>query len=124
MSNPAFPTLTGTFKLPDSKQFGLELEDPAQKTDIEGGYVITRPKHTRIPRKTWTGISYVQLNSTDKAALESFWNTVKGGSLIFDWTNPEDGSLYLVRFKDPVKFKYAGIGQTHYWDCSFSLQQA
>jgi hypothetical protein len=118
----AFPTLPSG-SLPDSKQFAISLEDPAMRTEMEGGYVITRKKHTRTPRRTWA-IAYQMLTEGDRTTLDDFWNTTAGGSLAFDWTNPADGSIYTVRFKDPLNFKYAGIGTSKRWDCSFSLEQA
>jgi hypothetical protein len=117
-----YPTLPSG-SLPDSKQFGIQLEDPAMRTEMEGGYVITRPKHTRAPRRTWP-IAYQMLTDADRTTLGNFWNTTKGGSLTFDWTNPADGAIYTVRFKDPLQFKYVGIGSSKRWDCSFSLEQA
>jgi hypothetical protein len=117
-----FPTLPSGSK-PDSHQFTQTAEDPAMRTDIEGGYVVSRPKHTRTPRKNW-GIAYQQLTAADKTALDAHWDAAHGGSLIFDWTNPENSVVYQVRFKDPLTWRYVGIGPTKLWDCSFSLEQA
>lgn len=122
MPNPIYPTLPSG-SLPDSAQFGQDLEDPAMRTEMEGGYVATRPKHTRAPRKTWM-VAYRNLTDDDKLSLETFWGTVRGGSVIFDWTNPSNLTVYQVRFKDPLKFRYTGIGSSQRWDCSFSVEQA
>jgi hypothetical protein len=120
--NPIYPTLPSG-SLPDSRQFSQALEDPAMRTEMEGGYVSTRPKHTRTPRKTWS-VAYQMLTDADKTELETFWNTVKGGSVIFDWTNPANDVVYQVRFKEPLNFQYKGIAYTRRWDCSFSVEQA
>lgn len=122
MADPVFPTLTNLVK-PDSSKHTETREDPAMRTEAEGGYVITRAKHTRVPRKSWT-VGYRMLLNSDKAALDAFWDLVRGGSAIFDWTNPQDNVLYKVRFKEQIRWAYTGIGSSQRWDCSFSLEQA
>lgn len=118
----AFPTFTSG-AIPDSKQFKESKEDPVLRSQIEGGYVATRPKHTRNPRKTWS-ITIRQLTNADKALLDAHWNSQHGGSLIFDWVNPQNSTTYQVRYKTPQDFSYVGSGNLQRWDCSFSLEQA
>lgn len=122
MSVPVFIELPSGNK-PDTKKFSQELEDPSMRTDMDGGYVVSRAKHTRKPRKTW-GCGYTQINNTDKAALEAFWETVRGGSTIFQWANPQDEVTYMVRFKGPIRFVYVGVGLTQLWDADFTVEQA
>lgn len=117
-----FPTLSPA-AVPDSSQFQVMFEDPVMRSEMEGGYVITRARHTRAPRKTWR-IVYRMLRNFDRLTLESFWTTVRGGSATFNWTNPQDGSTYIVRFKDPLQMTYVGRGSNQRWDCSFTLEQA
>ena len=119
MPNPTFPLAADQ----DSSKFSVEQEDPALRTEIEGGYVVTRKKHTRTPRKTFTtGFAY--LNNTDRATLQTFWNTVSGGTLIIDWTNPQDLAVYQVRFKGgPLKFTYVGRLGNQRWDVAITLEQ-
>lgn len=108
---------------PDSKTFGVSLEDPAMRSETEGGYVITRARHTRAPRKTWA-FGYKMLTNADRLALENFVTTVRGGSLIFTWLNPQDFVTYNVRFKELPKFGYEGLGTVQRWNCSMTLEQA
>lgn len=120
MSYPAYPTLANK---PDSRKYQVTQEDPAIRSPLEGGYVASRPRHTRATmRQTWN-ISYTFVPDSDKDALVSFVNTVKGGSNIFTWTNPEDGVLYYVRFKQMPSYKYVGAGSSRRWDIDFALEQ-
>ena len=120
MPNPVFPTLS---QGQDSKQFSMVQEDPTLSSPVEGGYVITRARHTRTPRKTFTS-GFTGIGAADKALLEAFLNTVRVGSVIFDWTNPEDSAVYQVRFTKPVTFRYVGIRDTRLWDVQFEVQTA
>jgi phage-related protein len=122
MSNPVFPALPSGKQM-DSSKTSVARENPVQRTELEGGYVATRAKHTRAPRKTWS-CGFTFISNADKGALETFWDTVKGGSVAFDWTNPQDSIVYTVRFKgDPLKFSYVGRGTAQYWDVTFDLEQ-
>lgn len=121
MPNPVFPTLTNT---EDSSFYNLELEDSSMKTEMEGGYVVTRSKHTRAARRTFTS-GFTFLNTADKALLDTFYgSTVKGGAVIFDWTDPVTTTVYQVRFLEPMSFKYVGKGTNKLWNVTFKLQQA
>jgi hypothetical protein len=123
MSNPLYPTLADGMR-PDSAQYEVTTEDVSMSTKMEAGYVYTRPRFLRAPRKTFK-IGYQQLTDAHKAALDTFYSTtVKGGSVIFDWYNWEDLVTYAVRFKGELTFKYVGRGDYRVWDCSFTLEQA
>lgn len=117
--NPRFPTLsTGQ----DAKRFGVSFEDPSIKEKMEGGYVVSRARHTRTPRKKFTS-GFTNITNDDKATLQAFWNQVRGGSVIFDWENPEDGLIYAVRFLK-MNFEYSGVGATRLWNVSFEVEEA
>ena len=122
MTNPAFPVLS---RGQDSKFYTVTQENPALSTKIEGGYVVSRPKHTRKPRKTFT-TGFTGLSTNDRATLQAFYDTVRGGSMVFDWQDPITLNVYQVRFQgeDGLQFKYVGMGNQRLWDVSFSLQQA
>ena len=119
MTNPVFPTLSTT---QDSALYSVELEDQSIKTPLDGGYVASRPRHTRLPRKTFkTG--YTMLTETDKQTLEQFYGAMKGGSVIFDWTDTSTNTTYSVRFADKLSWKYTGKGNYKRWDIQLTLQQ-
>lgn len=120
MTNPVFPILT---ERPDTKLYGVEFEDQSTGSKMDGGYVVTRPKHTRSPRRTFS-TGYTMLKPIDRAALDTFYRTVFGGSVIFDWIDPMTSVVYQVRFTSKLAYKYSGVGTTQRWDISFTLEQA
>jgi hypothetical protein len=123
MTNPVFPTLALPKGGQDSTQFAIKVEDVAIKTEMEGGYVVSRARHTRTPRQTFS-TGYKGISDADRTTLQNFYNTVGGGSVIFDWANPVDLVTYQVRFASELEFRYAGVGVTKLWDVSFQVQQA
>lgn len=123
MSDPVFPTLTFTNGGEDSKLYRMQQEDPTLKTEMEGGYVVSRARHTRIPRKTFS-TGYTGISDADKKILENFYAQVRGASMIFDWIDPVGGTVYKVRFDGPIEFRYVGIGPTKLWDIQFKVVQA
>jgi hypothetical protein len=117
---PALPSLSK----PDSSQFSYTVEDPSMGSETEGGYKITRARFRRTKlRRSWP-LKYTMLTNSDRLALENFYNLVRGGSEIFQWTNPQDDLVYLVRFEGELKFGYEGIGLSQRWNCSFTLAEA
>lgn len=110
---------------PDSRKYSVAMDDSTITAPTEGGYEFTRLRFTRKPRKTWT-VGYTEITNANKELFRVFWEDVaKGGSVIFDWHNHEDGLTYAVRFLgDSIKFEYQGIGPTKLWTFSFSLKQA
>ena len=101
----------------DSKLYSMEQEDTSITTKMEGGYVMSRARHTRAPRKMFT-IGYTDISDADKQLLEAFWNTTRGKAEMFEWTNEMDSVTYIVRFSGKPVFKYSGLGGNHRWDVS------
>jgi hypothetical protein len=100
----------------DSSKFGFEQEDVGIRSEMEGGYVLTRPRHNRNPRRTWhTGFS--DLSNIDKLTLETFIDA-QGTYLAFNYTLPVTGDIINVRFKQMPKFEYKGFGANLRWDVS------
>jgi hypothetical protein len=107
----------------NSKKFApLPAEDPSITTEVEGGYAIGRPRHTRPPRRSWTQ-GWDCASNADKITLETFWDSQKGRSNLFQWTNPDDNVVYVVRFKSPPRYAYMGAGATKLWDMTVELEQ-
>ncbi|MFM0095681.1 hypothetical protein PQQ87_08710 [Paraburkholderia nemoris] len=131
MTNPVFPNIVSAEPVSpqmstgeDSKNFGIEYEDPSMQTKMDGGYVVSRAKFTRTPRRTWTS-GYTSISNSDKQILSNFYQSVMGGSVIFDWTSPQDGQIYQVRFiSGSLKFRYTGIGTSQLWDVTYQVQEA
>lgn len=115
-----FPTLS----IDQDSQYFRErsAENPAVAKKMEGGYVHTRPRHTRRPRRSFsTGFSF--LNEADKAALQAFWNAVHGSSDAFYWTHPISKEQIYCRFaeSEEFEFRYAGVGDNFRWDIELKL---
>lgn len=109
-----YPTLS---EKPDQKSYSVEKEDPAISNEMEGGYVTSRPRFLRNPRKTFR-FSYKALPEKDYLQLEEFWDQVRGRSVIFQYKDWHDGVIYDVRFKTRFKAKFVGAGDTRWWDIS------
>lgn len=122
MTNPVFPTLPSGFKL-DSAKYEVSRIDPSMSAQMDGGYSVTRARHTRKPRYTFR-VAYTDITNADKTVLDAFYDTVRGGSVIFDWIDPASTVSFSVRLKSPLSFKYVGYGLNRRWDCSFDLEQA
>lgn len=121
------------FSVPqDRRYYSVEHENNTERTKFEGGYVASRPKFPRNPvRRTWrTG--FTDMSPADRAILEGFWNTVAGGSVVFQWLDVHawEGAKYLVpgtdaapyrfyvRFAmEKLKFETKGYGPNLRYDC-------
>lgn len=117
-----FPTLPSGM-LPDSSKYEMSHKDPAMRAEMEGGYTVTRARFTRKPLKLFK-IGFTSITGADRTALNNFYDSVRGGSVIFAWTDPESQLPFNVRFKGDFAFHYTGRGTTRLWDCSFELEQA
>ena len=105
--------------LQDSSKFGFEQEDVGIRSEMEGGYVLTRPRHTRTPRRTWhTG--FTDLSDADKTTFENFV-AVQGTYLAFNYTLPVSGTIVNVRFKEIPKYEYKGSGPALRWTINDSI---
>ncbi|MCR9222928.1 MAG: hypothetical protein NXH70_02565 [Hyphomonas sp.] len=110
-----FPILS---KDPDGSSFKQNSENPVVVGgEMEGGYVYTRPRHTRRPRRTFE-FKFVDISEIERVSLEDFWDNHFGGSVAFNWTHPITSVVYNVRF-DPqmeLEFPRSGYGTNHRWD--------
>lgn len=98
----------------DSSKLAPTFKDNTVKTQIEGGYVFTRPRTTRKPRRVFkTG--FTEITNDDKILLENFFE-MKQCSAPFTWTDWTTGQEYVVRFLEPIKFDYVGVGETKLWN--------
>lgn len=93
--------------------------DPTIRSQSEGGYVVTRPRFTRVP-KTFE-FSYKMLPDADKDTLKAFEETVAFTSGIFVWTHPKTSATYNVRFDKTLEFEYVEFG---YWSVAIKLNEA
>ena len=75
----------------------LSPEDPAIRTEMENGMVQSRARFTRV-RKSWT-LSWTIIKEADYQTVRAHWDTQKGGSDAFQWTNYTNGKTYNVRYR-------------------------
>lgn len=114
----AFPTLS---VLPsDIREVPI---DRTIRSEYEGGYEHTRPRHTR-DRKQWQ-IVYNQLNSNDKSLMDTFLGTtVRGGADSFSWAHPISSTVYTVRFQTlPYMQLLLNNDDDQYYETSFELKE-
>lgn len=89
--------------LPDfTLSYPEEWDDPTIRSEMEGGYTITRQRYTRFRRKFKRGWS--ALTSTHYATLVAFYKgDAAGGAAFFSWTTDTDATSVNVRFAAPLK---------------------
>lgn len=98
----------------DARKYGLESEDKGIRSDMEGGYVLSRPRHTRNPRRTFiTG--FTGLMEADFNTFYAFW-VAKGTYLAFTYEVKYNNETVNVRFQAPPRFEYVGVGGTDIWN--------
>lgn len=109
-----FPTLSEKPTYPIEKR----TEDSAIRSPFENGSVLTRARFTRL-RATFT-LKWNGMDNTDRDTLMAFWDTMKGGSDSFDWTDPYDSTVYLVRFTGEIKQSQI---DTEHWEIELEIQE-
>lgn len=118
---PAFP-LTHNSTGWDSKHYKAIPEDPSIKTEMDGGYMVSRPRHTRTPRLTFS-LGWKSMLHADRNTVKAFWNTVRGSSNTFTWTDPDTNTVFTVRFKGQISEEYVGKGNLKLWNLTMELEQ-
>lgn len=118
----AFPSLSTT---PIVESFNQKSAlKPTLRSEAEAGYVQTRPRFSRVPKK-W-GLAYGGLSLADKAALEAHEVSVRYGADLFSWTNPTDNVAHNVRYFEPIEFSldttFDNLGN-HTWRATFELEE-
>lgn len=115
-----FPTLS---QKPDAESWGEEPAlDPTLRSDFEAGYQLTRARFTVVARK-WAFV-YKFLSNTDKVSLQTFERSaVNYGADSFNWTNPNDDQVYVVRFGKPIVCKLEH-NHSHEWQVQIELVEA
>lgn len=114
----------------DAKGYKIAREDQSIKTEMEGGYMTSRPRHTRVPRRTFS-LNWRGMTNANKLTLDQFYVTMRGSSNTFYWTEPVTGAAILVRFKDAIQYEYAGMAMTNYttgalapvWNVSVEVEE-
>lgn len=112
---PTFPVLDVSPNLPIARKH----RDNTLKSEVEAGYVQSRPRYTRKTSE-FGPIDYQVLTSAEKDQIQSLFDQV-GCSAIFAWIMPIETTTHNVRFKEPPAFKLVGPS---IWACNFTLEEA
>lgn len=99
----------------DSSKFSYELDDDTVRTEMDGGYEMTRPRTTRAPRREFT-TGFTDISQSDKELLEAFYLARRAGADSFTYTDFTSQIEYTVRFKSKMKFSYSGFGSARLWN--------
>lgn len=111
-----FPTLSRK----PSFSFEETVEYKTLKSPTEDGYTITRPQWTKSKRG-WH-LTYNALEKTDYETIRTFFlDSTLGAALSFNWTNPVDDVVYVVRFKDDSL--KATLKAFNIWSVEFDLEE-
>ncbi|MFP3609174.1 hypothetical protein SB778_03555 [Paraburkholderia sp. SIMBA_050] len=109
----------------DSSKFQPEKENPALASKMDGGYVVTRPRHTRRPRRTFT-LGFTDFSDAQRAAVDQHFDDMHGGSSIFYFVHPVSKETILARYTTDttLQWTYSGSGHTPLWSVTFKVQEA
>lgn len=112
----SFPTLP----LPNSPMEG-GIEDHSYKGESDGVTILTRPKLTKMVRVFKP--SWDAMPKTDFQNLLTFYKSVYGGALQFEWTHPNEGAdankVFIMRFDGNLEWSLTNLG---YYKVSFTLK--
>jgi hypothetical protein len=100
-----------------SIEMPTKIKDPSLSSEVVNGMKISRARHTRILR-AWT-LKWNALADTDLTTLLTFYDTVKGGSAPFTWTD-EFGNTYTARFAGEID--HQSVSEDHS-RVSFKLEE-
>lgn len=93
-------------------------ENPAIRSEMENGIVLTRPRYTRM-RRTWI-LTWANLIGSDYRTLRNFYVAKKGGSLSFTWPNPIETEYFTVRFNGEITGKYTA---SDCWNVTLKIEE-
>ena len=96
-------------------------QEPAIRSQFDGGYVNTRARFTRITRR-WI-VRYEGVSKANKDTILMFENARLGGSENFTFSRPDYGTAVNVRFFGSVK--YTPWPNTNFlqWNIEFVLEE-
>jgi len=110
----------------DSAKFSeAPREDPVVDFESEGGWVLSRPRHTRRPPTVYS-LGFTDISNAEKIVLEELYHSTRGGSdSITGWVHPVTAISHTVRFKkgSMPKYTYRGHGGNHRWDATLVLEE-
>jgi hypothetical protein len=110
-----FPTLSRVLNV----KYSDADDKPILNMQFDGNYEQTRPRATRSRRIF--NIGYVGLTDSDKTTLTNF--LLDNTGLSFNFTNPSDSTLYVVRLnQDLSEIEWKFIPPS-YWQVNLTLKE-
>ena len=80
----------------------VKAQDAVARSPMDQGPSSRRRKFTAVTKNL---SQTMLLTGAQVATLETFFNdTLRGGSLAFDWTNPLDNSASSIAFLEPPEY--------------------
>jgi hypothetical protein len=111
-----YPSALPQFVLQDG--YSEKLNNQTVESQMDTGAVKVRRRFTK-QIKQFTVVQ--QLDQSQLATFEDFWqNTLKGGSLTFDWVHPLTRTTATFRFRNPAP-AYTNVGGA-YTRVAFTLE--
>ena len=97
----SFPDIEPNISAADScgDSYTMSIKDSTVLTTIDANYKQTRPRTTRMVA-VWS-FSWVALSEEDFSSITAFFRKV-GTFQKFEFKNPIDGKLCIVRFAEPL----------------------
>ena len=80
-----------------------KLIDPTIRSDFVSGSIATRPRFEGTVPDLFS-VVYHHISAADVTTLETFQDTVRVGSLTFNWTNILTSTMYIMRLNQPIRF--------------------
>lgn len=113
-------TITWPATLPQNPQhegYSEGYEDNVIRSAPDKGPSKTRPRFTRL-RKT-KSLSFM-LTDAQKATFDTFFESIKGGALPYNWADPISGAPIVVLVRD--KLEGPSRIAKNAWKISFSVE--
>ena len=95
----------------DSALFDDSFEDKGLKSETDGGYVYSRPRHGRRARRMFS-TGFTDISSEQKELVMQF-ALQHGTYLAFTYNIPDSAETVSVRFSKLPKAVYIGVGGNH-----------
>lgn len=118
MPNPSWPTTLPEYVL--ERGFGEQLLDQTMESTIEVGPPKVRRRFSKDIRRM-TNLQ-LAMDADQVEIFITFWkDTLKGGSLPFDWVHPRTQAAQTYYFRNPAPVVSGGAGKYY---VAFNLETA
>ena len=95
--------------------------NPTVRTEVEAGYVVSRNRFTRAPRR-WN-LRYDMVKTANRDTIIAFVTTRGIGGESFQWTEPVAAASVTVRFLEPPVYVPAENTNNTRWTINLILEE-